>query len=308
MRAYYNHRNGSADRANWSLEEVAKQVAEAFRSLDHRGFFQRSFGYFCTDNGNTAGRHGSIHMFFFRRTGIRWVGPYYEFVEKADEVTLFTLIEFLYDHAAKPNEKKGRYHDWNECGWHYDPHQEIFDVTAGQQDWREKINNIIDLYGDGYELSQHGEIVRLTQNGMEDLVEASPPQVAGETNVSKINNAVTMFRRGLSSREDQKQAIRQLVDVLEFCRPQVKKELLTEDERDLFNIANNYAIRHHRADERDEYDGPWLTWLFYVYLSSTHLVLSLVHGVPMAIPVLPPPPTPPDEDPKPVASDDDIPF
>jgi hypothetical protein len=85
---------------------------------------------------------------------------------------------------------------------------------------------------------------------MEDLIAASPPDAAGETNVAKVNNAVRIFRRGLSSREDQKQAIRQLVDVLEFCGPQVKKELLTEDERDLFNIANNYAIRHHRATER----------------------------------------------------------
>ena len=31
----------------------------------------------------------------------------------------------------------------------------------------EKINNIINLYGEGYELSLKGEIVRLTQDGME---------------------------------------------------------------------------------------------------------------------------------------------
>jgi hypothetical protein len=308
MRAYYNHRNGSQDRANWSLEEAAKQVADVFRSLDHRGFFQRSFGYDCVDSGSTPGRHGTIHMFFFRRTGIRWAGPYFEFVEKADEITLFTLIEFLYDHAAKPNESSGHYHDWNACGWHYDPDKEIFDVPAGQREWREKINDVIDLYGEGYELSPIGEIVRLTQDGIEDLVAASPPEAAGETNVAKINNAVRMFRRGLSSREEQKQAIRQLVDVLEFCRPQVKKELLTEDERDLFNIANNYAIRHHRADQRDEYDGPWLTWLFYLYLSSTHLVLSLVHGVPMAVPLAPRLPLPPTEEVGPGSSDEDIPF
>jgi hypothetical protein len=43
------------------------------------------------------------------------------------------------------------------------------------------------------------------------------------------------------------------------------------------------------------------------YLSSTHLVLSIVQGAPMAIPVLPPPPTP-DDDLGPPPSDDDIPF
>lgn len=226
-RPYYNHRNGSQDRANWSLEEAAKQVANVFRSLDHRGFFQRSFGYDCTDSGNTPGRHGTIAMFFFRQTGIRWAGRYYEFVETADEVTLFTLIEFLYDHAAKPNESRGEYHEWNNCGWHFNPHKEIFDVAAGQQEWREKIDNIVDLYGEGYELSQQGEIVRLAQDGMEGLVAALPPEAAGETDIAKINNAVRMFRLGRSSREDQKLAVRQLADVLEFHRPLVKKELQT---------------------------------------------------------------------------------
>lgn len=115
--------------------------------------------------------------------------------------------------------------------------------------------------------------------------------------MAKVETAVRMFRRGLSSREEQKQAVRVLVDLLEFYRPQVKEHLLSQDESELFKIANNYGIRHHRAEQKDDYDDIWLRWLFYFYLSTVHLVLALVHGRQE-----PPPPPPPS------SADDDLPF
>jgi hypothetical protein len=75
----------------------------------------------------------------------------------------------------------------------------------------------------------------------------------------------------------------------------VKEQLLSQDESALFNIANNYAIRHHKAEQKDDYDDVWLRWLFYFYLSTVHLVLGLVHGLQE-----PPPP--------PVSADDEVPF
>lgn len=57
------------------------------------------------------------------------------------------------------------------------------------------------------------------------------------------------------------------------------KKLLSKHEDDLFNIANNFSIRHHRENQKDDYDDAWLTWLFYVNLSTVHLVLGRVHGV-----------------------------
>jgi hypothetical protein len=131
------------------------------------------------------------------------------------------------------------------------------------------------------------------------------PSAVGEKDLAKISNSVHAFLRGLSSREDQKQAVRQLADVLEFYRPRVKELILKEDEAALFNIANNFAIRHNNANQRDEYDGPWLTWLFYLYLSTTHLVVTLIHGAAEADPAPAPDTTVDDAGPP---SDDDIPF
>jgi len=280
MKAYYNRRVGKdGDPPRLTLAEVSKEIAAGYDHLERLGFLQKSFGYFCVDNGNVAGQHGTdLKTYFYISTGIRIAASVSDFLAATDEVGLFTLIEFLHDHVAKPKERTGRYHDYSGCGWHYDSQSDQFDVEAAQQEWRNTVNARLNYYGDGFELSAVGEVVRLAPNGLASLFETTPPVAAGDTNIAKLGAAVRMFRRGLSSREEQKQAVHVLVDLLEFYRPQVKEHLPKQDESDLFNIANNYAIRHHRVDQKDDYNDAWLRWLFYFYLATVHLVLDLVHG------------------------------
>jgi hypothetical protein len=114
---------------------------------------------------------------------------------------------------------------------------------------------------------------------MERLIATSPAPTAEATNAAKLANAVHTFQLGRSTREQRKQAVRDLVDILEFHRPAVKQHLLSKDEDDLFNIANNFALRHHNQRQKDDYDDAWLTWLFYVYLATAHLMLGRVGGV-----------------------------
>ena len=64
---------------------------------------------------------------------------------------------------------------------------------------------------------------------------------------------------------------------LEYLRPQVKSVLTSKDESDLFNIANNFGIRHHNEAQRTDYDaGIWFSWMFYYYLATIHAVLRLL--------------------------------
>lgn len=291
MRTYYNQRVGkNGESPKLTLAEVTNQLVAAYRFLQQQDLLQRSFGYSCVDAGQVAGLFGtSLEAHFYLKTGIRVDGSIVSFieesakVEEAAEVGLFTLIEFLFDHVATPNQKTGRYHDWSNCGWHHDCRREKFDVPGAQREWRETVNVFLKFYEDGFELSSEGEVVRLAPDGLADLFQASAPAAAGDTNVSKLRNAIRTFRRGLSSREDQKQAVRDLADILEFYRPQAKTLLMKDDEMALFTIANNFAIRHHRENQRDNYDGPWLTWLFYLYLSTVRLILTLIYG-PVAAP------------------------
>lgn len=65
----------------------------------------------------------------------------------------------------------------------------------------------------------------------------------------------------------------ELFHVLEKLRPQVKAEMLRGDEADLFNIANNFTIRHFNEKQKGNYDSPlWHSWMFYVNLSTIHLI------------------------------------
>ena len=48
---------------------------------------------------------------------------------------------------------------------------------------------------------------------------------------------------------------------------------MKDDEPELFNIANNFGVRHHNQKQKTGYDQAlWLSWMFYLYLSTIHLV------------------------------------
>lgn len=85
------------------------------------------------------------------------------------------------------------------------------------------------------------------------------------------------FRYHTASLEDKHQAVRQLADVLEFLRPKLEELLPSSDENELFKIANTFGIRHHRADQRTDYDADiWLDWIFCCYLNTIHTTLALL--------------------------------
>ena len=83
------------------------------------------------------------------------------------------------------------------------------------------------------------------QKGLENLLEANLPNRDPENIEYRVNNAILKFRRYRSSIDDRRDAIRDLADVLEFLRPKLKTVITRHDENDLFNIANNFGIRHH---------------------------------------------------------------
>jgi hypothetical protein len=312
-RDYYNRRTGKEGQPpRLAVPEIGRMLTTVYTLIEQHGYLQRSFGYHCVDAGTVAGLDGTdLRDAVYLTTGIKLANGVPEFLSDADEVELFTLTEFLHDHIAKPV-KGGYFHDWSNCGWHYDPQAGTFDDAGARTEWRGKINAFLKFYEDGYQLSAAGEIVRIEPDGTSELVRAQLSPQVSPTDRAKVAAAVRTFHLGRSTREERKQAVRALADVLEFHRAAVK-EHLSKDEGDLFNIANNFSIRHHRADQRDDYDDAWLTWLFYSYLSTVHFVLGRVHGpgpeVPNVEPAkVPAPQTPVEEPTNMFGEDDEIPF
>ena len=45
----------------------------------------------------------------------------------------------------------------------------------------------------------------------------------------------------------------------------------------MFNIANNFGLRHHNDRQKTGYDTAlWLSWMFYLYLATLHVVVRKI--------------------------------
>jgi hypothetical protein len=156
-------------------------------------------------------------------------------------------------------------------------HYSTFSQPEGQAEFRERLNALLESYESGFEISATGEILALPEKGLETLLEAAVPASDKERVASRVDAAMTKFRRHRSSLEDRRDAVRDLADVLEFLRPKVKVVLSGKDEDDLFNLANNFGVRHNNERQKTNYDKAiWYSWMFYHYLSTIHACLRLI--------------------------------
>lgn len=270
---YYSVRSGKnplSDR--FDLPTLRDLFRTLFVHFEDEGYFQEALGYHCVDAGFVPGTlghdlDGALLLELRKRnlTPIRGkIGDYAE-----DD--LFDMIEFLYEHCSKPI--KRHYHSWSDCGWHC----ETFERESGRQEFRAKANRVLALYGPGYELSADGEILGLADTGLEGLFEAPIPGIDPENILARVEAARNKFRRYKSSLDERRDAIRDLADVLEFLRPQLKNVITSKDESDLFNLANNFGIRHHNSTQKITYDKHiWYSWMFYYYLATIHAVVRLI--------------------------------
>ena len=271
-RKYYSLRTGRNPNAKGiDLATLRSLFYNLYTRLDRECYFQEYFGYYCVDADFVAGKVGTdvgaVIRFKLRKDHLWTIGSN---LEEYSEDDVFDMVEFLYDHVSKPLD--GRFHSYSNCGWHY----ETFDRAAGQKEYRDAINPVLADYSTGYELSEDGEIIELVERGMEPLLEAGIP--VKDTNVTgRVASAVRKFRRYKSTPDDRRDAVRDLADVLEYLRPQLKAILDTSDEKDLFNIANNFSIRHHNEKQKTNYDARiWLNWVFYFYLATIHAALRML--------------------------------
>lgn len=270
-RNYYSVRTGKLTPDSTINFDVLKQLfLMSYKILEKAGYFQKYFGVDCSD-GFIEGQIGeNIDAYVFINLRKENLFPIETKLKDYNEDDFFDVLEFLYDHCSKG--LNGYYHNWNNCGYHYDE----FNDLEGQKYFRETMNPILRDYKNGFEISEKGEILILSDNGLSNLFEADIPTNDADNISNKINAAIVKFRRHKSTLDDRKDAIRELADVLEFLRPEIKKHLDKKDENDIFNIANSFGIRHHNLSQKTNYDKAiWYSWIFYYYLATLHAVLRI---------------------------------
>jgi hypothetical protein len=271
-RSYYSVRTNKNPNASLDLPIMLRLFKDIYQNYVQKDYFQEAFGYDCVDAGEVPGILGpDIEAQMLRKLFKPNLWPINEKYTNYSEDDLFDVIEFLFDYISKPLE--GYHHTYNGCGWHY----ETFDKNSGQQEFKIEINDLLSNYEGGHELSDQGEILVLADNGFEPLLTAKLPVYDPENVEERVNQAVLKYRRYRSTAEDRRDAIRDLADVLEYLRPQLKQILTLKDESDLYLIANKFGIRHHNESQQTKYDkNIWYSWMFYYYLATIHASLRLI--------------------------------
>ncbi|MCC6527862.1 MAG: hypothetical protein IT373_34775 [Polyangiaceae bacterium] len=274
---YYSIRTGKNPlAAQFDLSTLRDLFRTLFAHFEHEGYFQEALGYHCVERGFVAGRLGhDLAGTLLLELRKRNLTPIETTIDAYSEDDLFDIIEFLYEHCSKPEERY--YHSYGDCGWHCG----TFKREPGRIEFRDRVNKVLALYENGYELSAEGEILGLADAGLEGLFEAPLPSIDPDNIDARVAAARTKFRRYRASMDERRDAVRDLVDVLEYLRPKLRSVLTKADEAELFNIANNFGIRHHRSDQRTDYDKPiFYSWLFYYYLATIHASVRLLQRVP----------------------------
>ncbi len=274
-RRYYSTRTGKNQSAiHFDLAFLKRLFLNTYLGFHVKGYFQEAFGYFCVDEGSVPGTLGfDVEAEILRRVRKPLqFDPEKPNIDGYSEDDVLDIIEFLFDFVSKP--VAGRHHTFNNCGWHYTS----FDRASGQDEYRSEVNVILVDYLDGYELSVNGEILALADPGLQPLLDAALPEYDPQNVEKRVQAAIHKYRRHHSSLEERKDAVRDLADVLEFLRPKAKESVLSKkDESDLFNIANNFAIRHHNEDQQAHYSKAiWYSWMFYFYLATIHAMIRSI--------------------------------
>ena len=271
-REYYSQRKGLIDNQDHVDFDILRRMFRSiFRDFEQKGYFQEYFGTNCVD-GFIAGKVGSNisdYVYYKLKNDRLWPIP--QLIDEYSENDIFSMIEFLYDHVSKG--LQGYMHGFDNCGEHF----EQFDKDLGKADLKMALNPVLKAYKGGYELNAAGEIDEIIGLPMKTLVEAKIVTSDHDNVTNKIDSAIAKFRRYDDGCQSKKEAIRELADVLEYLRPRAKKVISKKDDSALFQIANNFAIRHHNASQSNDYNKVvWYSWMFYFYLSSIHAILRFI--------------------------------
>jgi hypothetical protein len=287
-RAYYSQRIGRGPLAKPTINDVARALTLTIDEMWKRDYMQEWHGFTCVDAGEVEGRAAMpLAGHIEAETGWRSVWPLLDPLIDPDEPhedleleaqqaedMLFDLIEYFHRHVSQGIDDDGnRYHSWSNCGWHY----QEFDPVPAQALFRQRMNRTLMNYRSGFQINVGGQVEHTADEGLDQLIDAALPTKDPDI-AKRVAGAIALYRNRGRTEEDLRLAVRELFDVLEKLRPEIKEEMLSKDEGALFNIANNFTIRHLNEQQKGEYDSAiWHQWMFYVNLSTIQVITRLVN-------------------------------
>jgi hypothetical protein len=209
------------------LDELATH--ELYKDLVEKEHLKEWLGYHCVDEGEVYGTAGSEPARnIVVEVGRADIWPPDPAVGVWSEDAIFDFLQFIGQKVSSAVAETGSFHSYNRCGWH----GEDFTPEPARGLYVTRVNKILERYGDGWEMKSDFEIVERAPTGTAELLTVKLPPATGAATRRRVQNAVAKFRRRSSSRDDRRDAVRDLGDVLEWLRKDATKHLSRKDESD----------------------------------------------------------------------------
>ena len=141
------------------------------------------------------------------------------------------------------------------------------------------IHNLYSEILDELELNEIRE--KLNSDDITNTLVVSDELIADDENITDIiKHSKVKYFSSSSSIQDKRDAIKALADCLEHYRWKIKDDyFVKKDEGDLFDIANNYWLRHLKKNKQKlEYDQRiFYDWIYLTYYNSLKLIIKLLN-------------------------------
>lgn len=189
------------------------------------------------------------------------------------------VVEALDEVAARPRRRTWHSHfeEWDYADYARPP---------GQAVYRWRVNALLARSGLTLQLAEDGPdaglLVQTSDPARQDLL-AQGLSTPVEVDRDDVGHAVELFRGRTATRADRRSAVVALAGVLERRRTQLKQVLRRRDEGALFQLANEFDLRHRDAGQQGDYDDAFLDWVFWWYLATVELTDRLL-ARPAALP------------------------
>ncbi len=267
MKKYYAERHGLlTEQLQINFKELLSYFNQLFRYFSDKGYFEVAIkGAWIHNSNNDESKQvlspsllPSPEIYFAIHLQNKKAWPIWEYIEKYDEKTLFSVIEILYDHIGLYNYTTAK-----------------FEKDEQKKEFAEHINNILRAYKEGYYLEPtNGFIMKIPNIALREQLEYVGSEMSDSV-FEQLTIASKLYYQFDSAIEQKKKAINILADILEKEREGVKNILNTEyeiskNEHDklIFSIVNGFNIRHNRADQKGNYSREiWYDWMMQYYTS-----------------------------------------
>jgi hypothetical protein len=149
------------------------------------------------------------------------------------------------------------------------------DKALAQEAFRGFVDPALAMHDPALELLPIGQIVDQDSERRELYVQPLPADSERQV-TDPVTSAKNLFLKRGATVDEKRAAVLALAGALEHLRPEVKDALISKDETALFEVANNFAIRHNNRMQKGDYDSElWLDWMFHVYLATVHAVVGV---------------------------------